>query len=372
MLAIEDATGEIHNAAVPQWYVYEAQQMWASRGRAAPAVEIRGNLVAHGADVVIVNTLDPTYGHNIARLFAVSTAKRDFPDSKIVVICSRFMAWLVPDSVDQVWVVDAPLRELHLYNDRIAALTKDVAAKAARLRYAPIFYGHTVRIEDFSKVRPFDAATLDDVLPARITFNWREDRCLTYRGKVLPQAEAVAEQLRLVSTLLERLRREMPDLQATITGYGNHGRFADWIEDLRIVEHDSEAERNWARRYASSHLSLGMHGSNMHMPCAHAAGAIEIVHINYWGTAHETWEWVNHHKAQHALQRYLKLPPSTSLSELASIIFMQLRRMQAGALFNVLSREQDQQLRQHMTVQAFSVIQGGYPITIDGPDGEPL
>lgn len=371
-LGVEDATGIIHNAAAPGWYAHELDEMWASRGRPSPAVEIRGTFDPQGRDVVLVNTIDPTYGHNIARLFAVSSVRKFFPDSAIVVIVSRFTAWLVPDYADQVWVVDAPLRELHLANDKVEALVRDLAGKAARLRYAPIFYGNTVQIADFTKIKPFDAQSLDDVLPARLVFNWREDRCWTHLGRALPPQEAVAEQLRMTATLFDAIRREIPDLQVTVTGYGRHGKFADWIEDLRITQQTDEAEINWVRRYARAHVALGMHGSNMHLPSAHAAGAIEIVPTAYWATAHETWEWVNHHKAQHALQRYQKLAQSTSLSDVVSITFIHLRRMQAGAVFQILSHIPDPLERQRLVLHAHAVIKGGYPLIVKDAQGNPL
>lgn len=371
-LMVEEASGEIANSMAPDWYAWELQQMWQSRGRPSPAVEIRGEPIAAGRDVVIVNTLDPTYGHNIARMFAVPSVRRFNPDAAIVVIASRFMAWLTPECADQIWVVDAPLRELHLANDTVDAMAAELARRAARLRYSPLFYSLAVRIEDFTKINPFDATSMDDVLPARMAFNWREDRCWTQAGRPLPPDQAVAEQLRLTTLLFETLRREISDLEVTVTGYGRSGIFPGWVEDLRILEQTDEAEREWVRRYARSHLVMGMHGSHMHLPSAHAAGGIEIVPTAYWATSAETWEWVNHNSAQHALQRYLKIAHSTSVSDVVSIAFMQLRRMQAGAAFRVMSRLPDAQARERLAVLAHQAIQGGYPLQVTDKDGNPI
>jgi hypothetical protein len=371
-LAIEEATGALHNLATASWYAYEMQQMWASRNRSSPAVTVRGAFDSQGRDVVLVNTMDPTYGHNIARLFAVSSVKRLFPDSAIVVIVGRFAAWLVPNSADQIWVVDAPLREMHLYNAQVDALTQELARKSARLRYAPIFYGNNVNIEDFTKQPPYAVKSLEDILPARLVYNWREDRCWTYLGRQMPPQEAVADQLRMASLLFEAVRKEIPDLQVTVTGYGKYGKFADWIEDLRILRQTDEAEQAWVRRYARAHVALGIHGSNMHLPSAHAAGSIEIVPPALWYTAHDTWEWVNRHNANNALQRYLKLPTSTSLSDFASIVFSHLRRLQASALFGLLGRIQDVHERERLMVHAFPVLQGGRVLSVTDSDGRPL
>lgn len=371
-IGIDEATGDLHNTAGADWYCYEVKQMWDSRHRVSPPVEVRGALDAQGADIVLVNSLDPTYGHNIARMFAVASVRRFYPDSAIVVITSRATAWLVPDYVDQTWVVDAPLRELHLYNDQVDRLAQELLARAARVRYAPIFYGNSVNIEDFTKQPPFSARTLDDTLPARLVLNWREDRCWTHLGRELPPQEAVADQLRTASLLFEALRRRIPDLQVTVTGYGRFGRFADWIEDLRIVERTDEAEQTWVRRYARAHVTMGIHGSNMHLPSAHAAGSIEIIPSSLWYTAQDTWEWVNRHTAHSALQRYLKLPHSTSLSDIASIVFSHLRRMQAGAAFHLLNATNDVRERERLMVHVFPALQGGGTITVIDQDGRPL
>lgn len=371
-LALEEATGAMHNTITLGWYAAELEAMWRSRDRPAPRVDVRGALDAQGRDVVLINTLDPTYGHNIARLFAVTSVKQLYPESAVIVIAARFTAWLVPESVDQIWVVDAPLRELHLANSTVDALTQELMRKASRLRYAPIFYGAPVRIEDFTKQKPFEAQSLADVLPARLTFNWREDRCWTYLSRALPPAEALDDQLRLATLLFQRLRREIPDLEIAVTGYGRHGRFPDWVEDLRITEQTDAAEREWVRRYARSHLVMGVHGSNMHLPCAHAAGSIEITPNWLWNNAFDTWEWVNHVPANIALGRYLKIPQSTSLSEMASIAFILIRRMQTQAVYHLMGSLSDPSDRERLMIHAFPAVSGGYPIAIEGADGKPL
>src|SRR5690606_24335798 len=62
-----------------------------------------------------------------------------------------------------------------------------------------------------------------------------------------------------------------------ITGLGKGGSLSRWASDRRAVKITPEIEREWCRMYAQSHVVIGIHGSNMLLPTAHAAGGVEVL-----------------------------------------------------------------------------------------------
>jgi hypothetical protein len=122
-----------------------------------------------------------------------------------------------------------------------------------------------------------------------ITFIWREDRLweteshsTSARFDKIKQhlgisQERTNEQTRKVIKLAECLRGDFPLLDFAVVGLGKAHNLLDWISDLRLTKLDTEAERAWCERYAKSHIVIGVHGSNMLLPSAHAGGVIELI-----------------------------------------------------------------------------------------------
>lgn len=358
-------SGEIHSTA-PQWYHGQLMAALGSRDRPPPQVD-RLSRRPLGPDVIVVNALDVVYGHCLHKLFSYSAVKEE-SDASFLAIVPDFLEWMVPATIDEVWVVREPRSQLCLWNAKIAEDMTRLAAGCRRLRYLDLAWGHTVQIEDYSRVVPRDAG----ITPARIIVNWREDRCWTQRGRSLPRAEAVADQLRLYTLLLETLRRHIPDLQAFVTGYGLTGDFPPWMQDLRIGKHDPLAEHAWAKVAGKSHLALGVHGSNMIMPSAHAAAAIEIVPRKKWPTVMVTWDAVNTLKATDALTRYRLVPDSSSVSDIAWLALVQIRRYQGRALGHAMRHAATPQEAVALRIEFDDVRTPSDPIDCRDEHGEPI
>nr|MBA2620029.1 hypothetical protein [Acidobacteriota bacterium] len=145
-------------------------------------------------------------------------------------------------------------------------------------------------IERFTRVAPFP---LENFGKKRnnpvITFIWREDRLWETAGDLhagrvakIKRRFGVAQkrtdmQARKVVELAERLRGEFPALDFAVAGLGEAGGLPVWISDLRLTKIDEKNERAWCERYAASHIVVGVHGSNMLLPSAHAGGVIELI-----------------------------------------------------------------------------------------------
>ncbi len=66
-------------------------------------------------------------------------------------------------------------------------------------------------------------------------------------------------------------------MEFAVVGMGISGGLPSWIQDMRSTAPDEMTERDWCRQYARSHLVIGVHGSNMMLPSAHAAAVLTLM-----------------------------------------------------------------------------------------------
>jgi hypothetical protein len=124
----------------------------------------------------------------------------------------------------------------------------------------------------------------------RITFIWRDDRPW-WSGDLLRRAARRIKPLRVlllwqnfrVRRLFSRLRRHYPQATFTVAGLGTSTSFPGWIDDRRIDRFNDELEQETCRLYAESRLVIGVHGSNLLLPAAHAGMLIDLMPNDRWG-----------------------------------------------------------------------------------------
>jgi hypothetical protein len=87
----------------------------------------------------------------------------------------------------------------------------------------------------------------------------------------------IGDQRRMVGTVMARLRKSLPGVTFSVVGLGPSSSWASDVNDLRTERMDVEVERSWCRAYAKSQVVVGVHGSNMLLPTALAAGCVEIL-----------------------------------------------------------------------------------------------
>jgi hypothetical protein len=127
-----------------------------------------------------------------------------------------------------------------------------------------------------------------------------------------------------VITLAEKLRYAYPKIDFAIAGLGIPGGIPEWISDMRTLEIEESTERAWCQRYAKSHIVIGVHGSNMLLPSAHAGAVIELVSDE----KRENFAQdiiVSEHDSRMAICRYNFLPLCLSPSQVANITVSLLR-----------------------------------------------
>lgn len=290
--------------------------------------------------VVFLNCLDTLYGHSLLKLLNAQHYIDRQPDASLIVMAPPFLEWLLPEGVAEAWIVELPLRRGTEWNDWLACEIGERLESFAEV-YLSVAFSHP-HIEDFDIERFTGVASfpLENFGGRRknpvVTFIWREDRLwetqndsTTARFDQIKRRlglsqERTNEQTRKIIKFAEYLRGEFPALDFAVAGLGKVGGLPDWIADLRLTKLDAEAERAWCERYAASHLVVGVHGSNMLLPSAHAGGVIELIGAERQGNFLQDILF-RRADAREMFFRYRFVPHSTAPEDLAQLASTMLR-----------------------------------------------
>jgi hypothetical protein len=200
--------------------------------------------------------------------------------------------WLVPDYIAEVWLVDIKLPQINLRLDSLRTFIEETANQYDTLKVLPLYthLDHSrVALEQFIRESPFQLADFYQ-RPYCITFIWREDR-YWLRSKPEQWLSLVSikfslgwtrkwfiwRQVKAMSKVAQIIRRSIDDVSIKVVGLGTSGKLPASVEDQRQSTTDSQVERQWCKLYSESHLVIGIHGSNMLIPTALAAGFIELI-----------------------------------------------------------------------------------------------
>jgi hypothetical protein len=263
------------------------------------AVPIRKIIHAKYEDVIILSALDFLYGHSLLKLYNAIHHLDHHKNLGLIVIVPKSFEWLVPKGCAEVWVVELKLSELAIFHSSVQAFLHKEFERFKTI-YLSKTYSHpdfsSIDIARFTGIKPFDLKTFEQH-PPTFTFILREDRwwfrryfdywfyrlcrklgILEIGSKVLSmrQNELVRKTIRLIL-------RKFPDASFFIVGLGTTGNFKSNTHDERKNMINDSVERDWCRIYARSHVVIGVHGSNMLLPTAHAAGCVEILPEDRYG-----------------------------------------------------------------------------------------
>lgn len=254
-------------------------------------VTIEKEIKEQKADAIILNCLDNCFGHVFYKLWNLPLLKSKYPNKSIVVFIPKKMYWLLPGYFSEAWLFDASFETLGNY---ITNLDQEI-----KLNLLPRFktvslskaYTHLslekINLIDFLKIERFNLSKFNESVP-QITFALREDRFWHrhhfeyFLFKVfvklgLSKIIFVWRQNYLFNKVTSALKKKIPQIKICATGIGKTGSLSSLIDDQRKDKFDAKDEKNWCSIYASSHVVLGVHGSNMIIPTALAAGFVEIL-----------------------------------------------------------------------------------------------
>lgn len=262
-------------------------------------VTIRKKTFRQCRRVVILNTLDFLYGHSLLKLYNAQHHLDHETDTGLLIILPAALEWMVPDGCSEAWIIDLPLRDFVQGYDSIRRY-----AEGQLERFDEVFlseaYSHpeciNLDIRRFTGIEPFDLGRFNTLTPC-FTFVLREDRWwlahplhqsiyrMARKLKLLRHGSKIlsAQQNRLVKTTIKSIKRIIPNAGFYVLGLGKTGGFQGLANDRRVLSPDSDTEKTWCTIYAKSHVIIGVHGSNMLLPTAFAAGCVEILPSDRYG-----------------------------------------------------------------------------------------
>ena len=316
-MLLEKSTGTVHDRFGGSWFASWLQRSFATRSSIPIGFEAEETPPLRRA--VLLNCLDRLYGHCVLKLLNAQYYLDHRPDVGLIVLVPRNLRCLVPDGVSAVWTADLPLERGIEWNDWLA---QEIHRRICFLEecYLSVAFCHPhsadIDIERFSRVKPFPLAEWDRRLQQpTVTFIWRADRAWAGSSSML----RCDRQSRHVVALAMQLREKFPRLDFAVAGMGKAGGLPTWITDLRVTECDVSTERALCERYAKSHVVIGVHGSNMLLPSAHAGAVVELMPSDRWGNMIQDL-LLQRDDQRETLFRYRIVPLTISVESLCDIV----------------------------------------------------
>jgi hypothetical protein len=254
-------------------------------------VKINREIHRQMREAIILNCLDNCFGHVFAKLWNASVLQEKYPDHSIIVFIPASMRWLVPAGISEIWSLNHSLSELDKFLTGLDEEVKQNLLPRFENVWMSKAYTHLdlsrVDLKAMLKTDRFDLASFD-MNPPTITFVLREDRFWHssafefFLFKVFVKLRLsknifVWRQNHLINRLTDLINKELDNTRFHATGLGKSGRLSWRITDKRKIDLTMEDELEWCGIYSRSHVVIGVHGSNMMIPTALAAGFIEVL-----------------------------------------------------------------------------------------------
>lgn len=281
-------------------------------------------------EILIINCIDYLYGHSLLKLLNTDRENnaRNL-NTGIVVLIQKPFEWMVPDYIDEVWVVNLPFSKARNYykqiHEKISTRLNDYQKISLSNSFA---HPNNFELENYIKVK-------NSTEDKRITFIWREDRIWNdnfYVSKIIqkyPQTKKIFSpyiyiQRNKVIKLFKKLREKLDkDFTFTVVGLGNKTSFPNWVDDLRTTTFNKEFEFKISQIYKESEVIIGVHGSNMLIPSGLSKMTVNLMPLDRWGNFSQDiiYQDKNPRISSYKI-RYI--PIETSINILSKIIHQQI------------------------------------------------
>jgi FkbM family methyltransferase len=261
--SLDLGSGETFGAPGTEWF-----SGWLERGWSHPSARpVELAISGRGAQrpAVLLDCLDPIYGHSLLKLLNADRHLRE-AERDVVVLVPRALEHLVPDGVAETWTLDGPpslawdwlLRldgRLHEELDRLGDCVLSLAY--------PHPHPSTWELDTFTG----DLEGIPRGQPS-FAFAFRDDRAwgLTRGHQALN-----------LHALWALLRRSFPEAGGALIGVGSPAGAPSGLDDLRTERPGLGDERAWLAAAKGADLVIGMHGSHLLLPSALAALTLELV-----------------------------------------------------------------------------------------------
>lgn len=326
---IRKSDGKLFGGEPHEWLVKPLQNIIESPILAPIKFDVESREPYH-KEVIVLNTLDNCYGHSLLYFLNLQNIINQRGERGVIVIIQPFLRWLLPaEGIAEIWTVGLSFNQLKEYHSDLSVQINEQFKRFddVQLSHAPLC-PKDVEIVKFSKIAPYSFQNRP--LKPRVTFVWREDanrfwfksywfygglRKLGLGTILLPFH--YARTLLFLYLLKGRLKRH--NYQLTLAGLGKFGWFPDFIDDQRVTNFNKETEVSSCQIYAESELVVGVHGSSMILPSAHAAMTVSMMPPRRWGNFAEDLLYSEEDVRLAAFQKRV-IPMKTTLSETIDIV----------------------------------------------------
>ena len=283
-------------------------------------LEIHKEVFREYKRIIVLNCLDYLYGHCLLKLLNAQRHLDSHSDCGLVVIVPKFLRWMVPDGVAEVWTVNIFLKKGSCYYPSFENFVSEEFHRYDEI-YVSETHSHPSKfdITRFTRVPKHNFEEKE----FKICFVWREDRlwCNGFLFRVLRKLKmlylGIAIQNWQVRRLFEKMRNRLPEAKFAVVGLGKKTEFPEWIEDYRVDKFDAKTEIEMCKVYATSRLVIGLHGSNMLLPSAHAGMTVDLIEERWGNFAQDILYQETDPRV--ATFRYRFLPVQMQISVLANI-----------------------------------------------------
>ncbi|WP_332897136.1 MJ0042-type zinc finger domain-containing protein [Haladaptatus sp. CMSO5] len=334
---VDIESGEVYNEFGGDWFANWLETCYSEQKHESIQIEKTKNKTINRP--IVLNCLDGLYGHSLLKLLNAQYYLDSTPEYDLFVIVPSNLKWLVPDGVAMVWSIEISLPRGKEWNDWLAKEIKSFLTEFDEA-WASMAFSHPhpddYNISRFTGVEPFALNSWPETTPT-VTYIWRDDRLwaptrssvqflrrargTAYRlGEKLGQNLAIYEQRHNVETLATELKSAFPEINFAVAGIGEPGGLSDSITDLRTPSPNANAERELCRQYSNSHVVVGVHGSNMLLPSAHAGSVVELVPPDRWGNMMQDLLFENEFDYRQSVFVNRHIPTSTPPERVASIV----------------------------------------------------
>ncbi len=340
--AMVSASGKrADDMAFSNWFISGLLKAYQTRSDEKVNIERKINNDRQQQDLLILNTIDHTYGHSLLNLFNASHYKKK-QGYHLLLLVQRELLWLVPEGVDEIWVVDIPFSKGGIWfnflgnevNNKIRCYSR-----AWLCRSFPQAAEADFNIEEFSRVRPFPLEDWDNrLIKPTITFIWRTDR---FWKRALPRwidnrysrafAPRLVRKLRIkiqfrwILEFAKELQKKAPHVDFAVAGMDTRkNKLPDWIKDYRYPKHNDDSAKEQCQRFAESHLIIGCNGSSLVLPSCHAGAVMNIVPSDGWMVSVGSFHFRFTSLAD-TFFRYSLIPPESSIERIVKVAVQILR-----------------------------------------------
>jgi hypothetical protein len=276
-------------------------------------VKITKEIIKPCQQVIILNCIDFLYGHSLLKLLNAQKEVEDNPNYGVIIIVQKFLRWMIPEGVAEIWTVDIPLKAGNYYYLNFHNFITEEIKRFEKV-YISKAYSHPSEF-DLSRFTGISKHDFNSAFP-HITFIWREDRVWMLKL-------ALFLQNRRINKLFKRIKLEIPSASFYITGLGTQTKFPNWIQDARVSQFDKDTEEKICQLYSKSSLVIGIHGSNMLLPSGHAGMTIDLMPTDRWGNFAQDILY-QEEDPRMAAYKYRYLPEKINTKTLAEIASSQI------------------------------------------------